>query len=48
MQQLSHVHCEQVGGGSPLALLSFALATVVAAGALREFADGVFDGFGGL
>lgn len=48
MQELCFEDCQSVGGGTPIALLGFALAAISAASYLRDFADGIFDGFGGI
>ena len=46
MKELCFEDCQAVGGGTPIALFALALATISAAGYLRDFADGFFDGYG--
>ncbi len=48
MQELTFQELQHVGGGNPIALLGLGLAVISAAGYLRDFSDGFFDGFGRL
>ena len=46
MHEISLDDCGQISGGTPLTLISFGLGLIGAAGPVREFFDGFFDGFG--
>jgi hypothetical protein len=46
MRELCFEDSQQVGGGNPIALVALALGFISQAGPIRDFADGLFDGFG--
>jgi hypothetical protein len=48
MRNLSINEIEEVSGGNPIALVALALAVIVNSDKLSEFANGFFDGLGGL